>query len=555
MQLFLIFLAIAVVFVIYSIYEKLAREKRNKQNIYRQWGRIPQNEYSENDFASISCHFQNTVHMDSDFYIDDITWNDLDMNRVFSRINATQTNVGEEYLYSMLRQSVFNQKELSDRDRLIEYFRENKDDRVKIQVLLSKLGKLRFLNISDYISGKRKGIGKSGLYYKILAAVFVLSPLLTIVTPYAIIVVLASIVLNVSAYFKARDQIIGHLQSLAYIVNMIGLAKKFSKLKIKAIEDLLYTLEQSTKRIKGTSLEFFPFIIYTTENYFVEIIKIFFLGEPIAYHSIYKILEKYRHEINTIYETFGVLDSIISIASYRESLEYFTTPELRTGSISDKKISFVDLYHPLIEKPVPNSAELSKSILVTGSNASGKSTFLKAVAINAILAQTIYTCLAKEYSSSLFKIYSSMALRDNLEAKESYYIVEIKSLKRIIEGLNDDIPSLCVIDEVLRGTNTIERIAASSEIVHLLSKSNCVCICATHDIELAQILGDSVENYHFQEYFDEESIKFDYKIYAGKATTRNAIKLLKILGYDQQIVNKAERRAQLFIDNGYWKEI
>ncbi|MHB8064091.1 MAG: MutS-related protein, partial [Ruminiclostridium sp.] len=214
-----------------------------------------------------------------------------------------------------------------------------------------------------------------------------------------------------------------------------------------------------------------------------------------------------------------------------------------------------ELYHPLIEKPVSNTLELSKTILVTGSNASGKSTFLKSVAINAIFAQTIYTCLAKDYSSTFFNVYSSMALNDNLEAKESYYIVEIKSLKRIIEGLNDDVPCLCAIDEVLRGTNTIERIAASSEIMHFIANNNCICLCATHDIELAQILGSDVENYHFQEFFDEETIKFDYRIYPGKATTRNAIKLLKILGYDENIVNSAEQRAQLFTANGYWEEM
>ena len=146
-----------------------------------------------------------------------------------------------------------------------------------------------------------------------------------------------------------------------------------------------------------------------------------------------------------------------------------------------------------------------------------------------------------------------MALNDNLEAKESYYIVEIKSLKRIIEGLNDNVPSLCVIDEVLRGTNTIERIAASSEIMHFLANSNSICLCATHDIELAQILGSGVENYHFQEFFDEDTIKFDYKIYSGKSITRNAIKLLKIIGYDENIVNNAENRAQLFAGNGYWE--
>jgi DNA mismatch repair ATPase MutS len=148
-----------------------------------------------------------------------------------------------------------------------------------------------------------------------------------------------------------------------------------------------------------------------------------------------------------------------------------------------------------------------------------------------------------------------MALNDNLKAKESYYIVEIKSLKRIIEGLNNEIPCLCVVDEVLRGTNTIERISASSEIIYYFSKCNCICLCATHDIELTQILGNNVDNYHFQEFFDDDKIKFDYKIYSGKSETRNAIKLLEILGYEKKIVDSAEKRAELFANDGQWTGI
>lgn len=551
----LIFLIAIAGFIIFSITGKMSQDRKGKKNIYEHWGKVPKKEYSANDFTSIGCYFENNRHKDEQFLIDDITWNDLDMNRVFSRINNTQTDIGEEYLYHMMRELIFDQETLSKRDNLIEYFRSNSHERVKLQVLLSKLGKIRFLSISDYISGKRQGLGKSGLYYKLLAAVFILSPFIATLFPGGIVLFFASMVLNVSIYFKARNQIVGHLQSLGYIVNMINTAKRILKLKIKAIDSYSNTLEQSTQKVKGISLNLFFFMFYTSENYFFEIIKIFFLGEPIAYHSIFKIIEKHRQELDTIYQTIGILDSLISIASYRDSLDYFTTPNLKVGNIVDKHIDFSELNHPLIEKPVSNTLELSKVILVTGSNASGKSTFLKSVSINAIFAQTIYTCLAREYSSSFFNIYSSMALNDNLEAKESYYIVEIKSLKRIIEGLNSSVPCLCVIDEVLRGTNTVERIAASSEIIHFIANSNCICLCATHDIELAQILGNSVDNYHFQEFFDEDKIKFDYKIYSGKSTTRNAIRLLKILGYDENIVSNAERRAELFEAKGYWNEM
>lgn len=554
MTLFYIILAIIAGFIIFSLIGKISQAKKIRRQIRDQWGKASDAKQTADEYNSIRNYFNNSCK-DGSFFIDDITWNDLDMNRVFSRINNTCTDVGEEYLYNMLRQPVTDLDELSERDRLAEYFRKNPPEREKLQILLSQLGKLRFLSISEYINGKRNGFGKSGLYFKLLSFLLIASLIITIFFPIAVTVLFISLALNVTVYFKARDKIIGHLQSLGYIVNIIGTARRISKLNIKAIDKYSDKLRKCTSKVKSISLNAFFFFFYTTENYLFEIIKIFLLGEPIAFHSIFRIVEKYRPELDIIYKTIGMLDSLISVASYRDSLDYFTTPVLTMGNIEDKKIEFSDMYHPLIKDPVTNTFKATGTVLITGSNASGKSTFLKSAAINVIFAQTIFTCLAREYSSCFLNVYSSMALSDNLEMKESYYIVEIKSLKRIIEGLDGNIPCLCVIDEVLRGTNTIERIAASSEILNFISGSNCICLCASHDIELAQILESKVDNYHFQEFFENDSISFDYKIYPGEATTRNAIKLLKILGYHENIVDSAENRALQFSENGYWGKV
>lgn len=114
---------------------------------------------------------------------------------------------------------------------------------------------------------------------------------------------------------------------------------------------------------------------------------------------------------------------------------------------------------------------MKQGVLLTGSNASGKSTFLKTVAVNGILAQTIHTCLADRYASCFYQMYTSMALRDDLQSQESYYIVEIKSLKRILDHVGEEVPMICFVDEVLRGTNTVERIAASSQILKSMGGS------------------------------------------------------------------------------------
>lgn len=129
---------------------------------------------------------------------------------------------------------------------------------------------------------------------------------------------------------------------------------------------------------------------------------------------------------------------------------------------------------------------MEKGVLLTGSNASGKSTFLKTVAVNAILSQSVNTCMAKKYEAPLFHVYSSMALRDNMDSGESYYIVEIKGTQADSGccGSRKRFHVLCFVDEVLRGTNTVERIAASTQILKFLRKRKVFCFAATHDIEL-----------------------------------------------------------------------
>ena len=146
-----------------------------------------------------------------------------------------------------------------------------------------------------------------------------------------------------------------------------------------------------------------------------------------------------------------------------------------------------------------------------------------------------------------------MALTDNLFGNESYYIVEIKSLKRILDAIGEEIPVLCFVDEVLRGTNTVERIAASSRILHSVANSNALMFAATHDIELTYMLEECFDNYHFEEQILEDKVFFDYQLKQGRATSQNAIALLGMLGYPEEIISKARAAAAHFLKEGEWE--
>ena len=229
-------------------------------------------------------------------------------------------------------------------------------------------------------------------------------------------------------------------------------------------------------------------------------------------------------------------------------MPYYSIPDFAGN---DFKIE--EACHPLIENAVPNSIIAKNGVLITGSNASGKSTFLKTMAINAILAQGIHTVYAKNYRAEVLDVFSSMALRDSVVQGDSYFMVEIKSIKRILDSVKtSERKIICFVDEVLRGTNTVERIAASTHILMCLERAKTICFAATHDIELAKLLENSFDNYHFEERIEGEDVKFSYLLCQGKATSRNAIKLLKVLGYDETLVKAAENMAAEFLQTGKW---
>ena len=337
--------------------------------------------------------------------------------------------------------------------------------------------------------------------------------------------------LCVSAVVHTRDskRIEPYLNCFVCILRLLRAADQFEKLDNPVIQPYLDRIRAGRKKMK--SFRRGAFLVASTnsvqdglEAIIVSYLRIIFQVDFIKFYSMLKHVEGNESTIKDMYHD-------------------------REGA----SLKVEKLYHPLIGDPVANSIQMQRGVLITGSNASGKSTFLKTIAINTILAQTVHTCIAKDYCGSFMKILTSMALRDNLAGGESYYMVEIRSLKRILEECEKPEPVLCIVDEVLRGTNTIERIAASSQILHSLAKPKVLAMAATHDIELSYVLEKEYDNYHFEEEIQENDVVFDYKLRTGRAMTRNAIRLLAMIGYDPKIIEAAQESAKHFEETGVWK--
>jgi DNA mismatch repair ATPase MutS len=173
---------------------------------------------------------------------------------------------------------------------------------------------------------------------------------------------------------------------------------------------------------------------------------------------------------------------------------------------------------------------------------SGKTTFIRTIAVNAILAQSIYTVCASNYQASLLSVQTSIGIQDNLLAGNSYYKEEIDSIHEFIKSSKkEDQHNLFIIDELFKGTNTVERIAGAKGVLEYLMKGKNIVMVSTHDLELADLLSLQYDLYHFEESVGDNDYLFDYKIKKGVLRTRNAIRLLEKFGYPSEIIDSANR--------------
>jgi len=228
-------------------------------------------------------------------------------------------------------------------------------------------------------------------------------------------------------------------------------------------------------------------------------------------------------------------------------------PDLHQATNSaDVWLRIEGMAHPLLSNAVVNSWPGTRAVLVTGSNASGKSTFLKGISVTAILAQATCTASARSYSGAFLHVVTSMGERDSLAAGRSTYVAELEGIRRVMTVLRGPRPALVCFDEMLRGTNTVDRIAVACEVLREVSRHPCICLAATHDLELTYLLAAEFLNVHFREDVTGEGVSFDYRLREGRATQRNALSLAERMGFAPEATARARGLVEYFERTGAW---
>jgi len=543
--------AFVVIAYILGVRDNNMAKKNLILKLKKNWGDSPKRIYKEDSLDHVTGYYKNHIQ---DFQIDDTTWNDLNMDGVFTRMNYCLSASGEEYLYYMLR-TPKQVDDFEDEEKKIDFFSKNEGARIKCQLALAKIGRGSRYSIYDYLKVLENIEDFSNTKHYIMLVLMACAIVVTFIRfEFGFILLLALIAINIFMYFKIKGKIEPYLATYSYILKVLFSTRVFKSSDYPAISDDISMLDKAYDNMKGFSngsgVLMSPSGTGNPADLIMDYVRMITHIDLIKFNKMYRQLMEKKDELDAIVTIIGKIDAYISIACYRESVkEMFCLP-----AFEGNNVNFDELRHPLIDDAIPSSMDAAKGVLITGSNASGKSTFLKTVGINALLAQSIHTVLAKDYKAPLFRVYSSMALKDDLYEGDSYYIVEIKSMKRIIDAAKmKGNTVLCFVDEVLRGTNTIERIAASTEILKFLTDSKVRCFAATHDIELTQLLKDKYELYHFEGNVSDNDVHFDYRLKEGPATNRNAIKLLNVLGYDSTLVDNAQNLADRFLTTGAWE--
>lgn len=550
---------IGILFLVAVLYQKASHRKHIREFLKGEWGIYTRDEYSDKIMANI-CYYHEKQKTGAS--IDDITWNDLNMDAVFKNMNHTRTSAGEEHLYHILRSPVFSEEELLRRERVIQSIQEQEEARNDLELALYDIGKTDNISVYEYLS-ELKALPGIKKWVHIVAAVLLLAGIIAVFFTSAEFLFVLFFLMGVNAYFyyKKKAEVLQVIALFSFILGTIRQCDTLAGIKLKGCEAYFGRLKELAGKFRVFCR--FRFLVSggssMSGNLFdavFDYIRILFHVDLIKLSTMIREVQKYEAELLELYDIIGFLDSMLAVASYRKTVESYTVPVFMKEDKGKKvqNMTVRGIYHPLLSQPVKNDFHTEKCMLLTGSNASGKSTFIKTVALNALFAQTVHTVLADFYEAPFYRIYSSMALRDNILSEESYFIVEIKSLRRIFERTKEPgAPVLCFIDEILRGTNTVERVAASSELLEALSESHAMCFAATHDIELTYLLEENFENYHFAEHIRNDDIWFDYLLKTGRADSRNAIRLLSLMGFDRELTENARKRVETFLVEGIWR--
>lgn len=514
------------------------RKKRTLTNLESSFGKIKTQGFN---FDLINKYHERKNKSNIFQTLSDQTCNDLDFDLFFCFVDRTSSKIGQQYLYHQLKTIDIDQK-FAHQEEVIKYLYENPKERLNLQYKLNKLNNQQSCYIADLFQEEIEPKSKWYFLFPILSLIAFISIILSFLNPTFFLILLFLFPLHLLIHYGLKRKTNLFLNSVPSLLALGAIAKNLSKHSI--LKDSTPGLEGAIRTISfiRRKMSFFKLEQKVDSDmeaaywFLLEIIKITFLLEPLL---LFSSLDKIRGKSDDIERVFcyvGKIDTYLSIASLRKGLNKFCIPTFEKNLTH---VQFKDLRHPLVSDCVSNSIRTSASILLTGSNMSGKTTFIRSIGLNYISGMTLNTCFASAASLPIAKLYSVIRIEDDLMDSSSYFYKEVDEIKNIVQQSSKEYCSIILLDELFKGTNTIERIASAKAVLSYLQKQNCQIFVSTHDIELTSMLDNQFKLFYFTENIIDSKIHFDYKLKEGILEYGNAIRILEINKYPKEITASA----------------
>ena len=521
------------------------RKKTSSEDIFG----TPKQDFMHND--NVEYYFRKRKPDNSFQVVSDRTCADLDVDELFAYIDRTKTRIGQQFLYDRIRTIPEKSYYDENREKIIDKFLSDSDFREKIESLLSKLDNNDNYYVSRLLYGDPVKLPGWYSFVKFIPIILLLTFISVFFCSKMMYLFLFIIVINMFIHFQNKNYVQQYIVSIPQLLKLnfiVRNLKNFGYFDVvnPEISKSISEIDKLKKRMWFFSLEKpLDSEIMSLAYGIMEIFKIVTLAEPILFKGILKQLELKKESIEGLFCYLGEIDSLYSIASLRKGQTIWCRPEIRTN---DKGFEACGLFHPLINDCVPNDISIeNKSIIITGSNMSGKTSFMRSIGVNMLTGLTLNTCFATSFTFPFSKLFSVIRINDSLLNKKSYYLEETIAIKEIIQESDSENYNIFILDEIFKGTNTIERIAAAKAVLSYIAKSNNLVFVTTHDSKLVQLLEDEYDFYYFCESVSDDEIQFDYKLHKGINSSGNAIKILKMNQYPESVVKEAFEVAEKLI--------
>ncbi|MGD1894157.1 MAG: DNA mismatch repair protein MutS [Cyclobacteriaceae bacterium] len=501
------------------------------------------------DLDRISSYFLSKNSDDHLQVISDSTWVNLDFDEVFMYVDRTCSKVGEQYLYKTLRTIPKNEDRSANLEKIISFLDANTLTKEAVVLALSRLNKPSAYYLKNLFLGAYILKPKWFWVVPILSLLGVLTLILAFYFPVFWLVLVVILAINYLVHYWNKNNMMQYSNAVSQLLTLIQVTNKIlhSGVPLENTDELqvaIKVLESIERKAVIFKMEAWAQSQLVSELgalvlFFVETIKALFLIEPLLLFNILEKLAQKKSAIETVYGAVGKVDVAISINSFREGLSYFCVPVFASGQ---KSICAKSVYHPLLTEPIANTIDISdgRSVLISGSNMSGKTTFIRTVGINTILAQTINTALAHEFTLPKIRVYSAIRIADDLLDDKSYYLEEVMSMNKLLRESKTDHQNLFLLDELFKGTNTLERVSIAKAVLSYLNQHQNLVFASTHDLELTEYLANTFNFFHFSEIIEDDRLTFDYLLKAGKLTKTNAIRILELNEYPEEVIQEAK---------------